>query len=110
MKTLKFNPDLVKLILNGEKTTTWRLFDDKNLATGDRISLINHSTLKQFGTGMIEKAQIKTMATLTDEDWEGHEKFSSKEEMYKTYRSYYNDKVGPDTEVKIIKFSFTPLD
>jgi len=31
MKTLKFREKLSKLILSGKKTTTWRLFDDKDL-------------------------------------------------------------------------------
>lgn len=35
-KTLKFTPELSAKILSGEKTSTWRLFDDKNLQKGDR--------------------------------------------------------------------------
>jgi len=34
MKTLKFAPDLCAQILAGTKTSTWRLFDDKNLMGG----------------------------------------------------------------------------
>lgn len=30
-KALKFTPELSAKILSGEKTSTWRLFDDKNL-------------------------------------------------------------------------------
>lgn len=44
------------------------------------------------------------MKDLVDSDFDGHEKFSSEEEMYKTYRTYYGEKVGPDTFVKIIRF------
>jgi hypothetical protein len=32
MKTLKFYDNLIPLILSGEKTSTWRIFDDKNLS------------------------------------------------------------------------------
>jgi len=31
MKKLKFEPNLVPKILSGEKTSIWRLFDDKDL-------------------------------------------------------------------------------
>ncbi len=31
MKILKFRENLSKLILDWEKYTTWRLFDDKNI-------------------------------------------------------------------------------
>jgi hypothetical protein len=34
MKTLKFKPHLVEQILTGTKTSTWRLFDDKNIMGG----------------------------------------------------------------------------
>jgi hypothetical protein len=40
MKTLKFRDYLVPLILSGSKTATWRLFDDKDLAKGDAIQLL----------------------------------------------------------------------
>jgi hypothetical protein len=77
VKTLKFVPELVTLILKGEKTTTWRLFDDKNLQTADELSFINKETGEEFGTGKVTWVSIRTLGTLTDEDWMGHEKFPS---------------------------------
>ena len=109
MKTLKFQPHLCKQILTGEKTATWRLFDDKDLQEGDTIELVNFETKETFGTGVITQLRIKTLGTLEATDWEGHEKFDSEEAMYATYRSYYGDTVGPDTEVKIINFSFKSI-
>tara|TARA_B100000745_G_scaffold298646_1_gene247748 strand:+ start:12440 stop:12781 length:342 start_codon:yes stop_codon:yes gene_type:complete len=106
MKTLKFAPNLVPLLLSGEKTTTWRLFDDKDLSVGDKILFLNKKTLEEVGVGEIASVEVKTLGTLTDKDWEGHERYSSDEEMYKTYRGYYGDKVGPDSEVKLIDFDF----
>lgn len=32
MKVLKFSENLVPLILSGQKTATWRMFDEKDLA------------------------------------------------------------------------------
>jgi hypothetical protein len=109
MKTLKFMPELAEKILSGEKTSTWRLFDDKDLQVGDEILFINKGTLAEFGRGKIIALSVRTLGKLSEADWEGHEKFASEEEMYSTYRRYYGDLVGPETEVKILTFYFKPL-
>jgi len=44
MKTLKFTPHLVEQILAGTKTSTWRLFDDKNIMGGDLPNFFNKET------------------------------------------------------------------
>ena len=106
MKTLKFRGHLVEKILRGEKDATWRLFDDKDLTEGDVIEFINSDTGEPFGTAVIEEVTTRTLGTIEESDWVGHERFPSDEAMYETYRSYYGDRVGPDTEVKILKFKF----
>lgn len=106
MKTLKFRPNLCKQILSGEKTATWRLLDEKDLQTSDEIEFVNWETKLVFGTGAITHINTKTLGTLEESDWEGHERFASEAAMYETYRSYYGDAVGPETEVKLINFSF----
>ncbi len=107
MKTLKFAPHLVEKIISGEKTITWRLFDDKDLQEGDDLIFVNKETGEQFGTATITSLKIKTLGTLEADDWMGHEKFSSDEEMYAKYRNYYPDEaVDQNTEVKILTFDF----
>ncbi len=106
MKTLKFTPDLCVQILSGTKTSTWRLFDDKDLQVGDELIFVNKETLKSFGTALITSVVIKTLGTLEEADWAGHERFASDEVMYQTYRSFYGDKVSADTEVKLLQFTF----
>jgi hypothetical protein len=103
-KTLKFRDHLAELILKGEKVSTWRLFDDKELQKGDEVDLINWNTGEKFGEAELASVREKQMGQLEPEDFDGHEKFESEEEMYKNYRTYYGDKVGPDTMVKIIHF------
>ena len=107
-KTIKFREVLAKLVLAGEKDMTWRLFDDKNLAEGDEVDLINWDTKEKFGEAVLVKVWEKKMGELEPSDFDGHEKFASDEEMYTTYRTYYGDKVNPDTIVKIIKFKLSP--
>ena len=109
MKSLKFYTPLAKQIEAGDKWSTWRLFDDKNLQAGDEVMFINKDTGDQFGAATLTDVQEKTLGTLTDEDWEGHEHFASEEEMYSTYRQYYSESVGPETVVKIIQFRFQKL-
>lgn len=104
MKTLKFASDLVALVLDGSKTSTWRLFDDKDLIKGDALSLIDKSTGEEFAKAEITSIKETTLGQLTDEDREGHEPFESDQQMYETYEKYYNTKVGPETSLKIIRF------
>lgn len=103
-KSLKFRDHLAKLVLAKEKDLTWRLFDDKNLSEGDTVDLLNWNTGEVFGKATLIKVWEKKMKDLNDADYDGHEKFSSTEEMYLTYKKYYGDRVGPDTIVKIIRF------
>lgn len=106
MKILKFKPQLCEQILSGEKTATWRLFDDKDLQNGDEIKFVNEETKEIIGEGKILKLKVTTLGSLEEQDWVGHERYSSEEDMYRTYRSYYGEKVGPHSELKIIDFSF----
>lgn len=103
-KAIKFRDHLAKLVLAGKKDLTWRLFDDKNLAVGDVVELVNWNTGDVFGRAELTEVWEKKMSELTDSDFDGHEKFANEEEMYATYRTYYGDKVGPETIVKIIRF------
>ncbi|MES2471187.1 MAG: ASCH domain-containing protein [Patescibacteria group bacterium] len=103
-KTLKFRNNLADLVTKGEKTTTWRLFDDKDLKEGDTVSLLRWDTKEKFGEAKILKVWEKTMGTLEDSDFDGHEKFETQEEMYATYKKYYGERVNENSPVKIIQF------
>jgi hypothetical protein len=107
MKTLKFAPDLVREILAGKKTSTWRLFDDKDLQEGDVLLFLNKETGEKFGTAIVTSLHKKTLGSLEKTGWIGHETFHSEEEMYHAFRKYYGDRIAPDTEVKILTFSFS---
>lgn len=107
MKTLKFMPNLVPLILSGAKKCTWRLFDDKDLKKEDKLILINKETGIEFAKAVITKVKEKRLGDLNDSDYDGHERFENEEKMYETYKSYYGDKVTSDTIIKIIDFNLT---
>lgn len=104
MKTLKFKEKLSKLILSGEKTTTWRLFDDKDLQVGDEVSFLVKETLKEFARARLIEVKENIFGNLTADDFDGHEKYSSPEEMYQTFSEFYQRTVDENSPVKIIKF------
>ena len=104
MKTIKFRRELADLIIAGEKTTTWRLFDDKDLCEGEEVSFVVWENGNVFARAKLIKVYGKTLGTLDDADWDGHEKFASHAEMYKTYETYYHQAVNANSSVKIIIF------
>lgn len=104
MKTLKFAPHLVDKILFGEKKATWRLFDDKSIELGDELEFVNKETGWPFAHARVMEVRTKTLGEITEYDYDGHERFSSPEEMYETFRRYYGNDVDASTEVKIVRF------
>ena len=104
MKSLKFRPYLVQLILDRVKNTTWRLFDDKDIKEGDELLLFNWETLEEFAKAKVVSVKEKRFNELTEEDWQGHEKFESKNEMFMEYSKYYKQRIDENTKLKIIKF------
>lgn len=103
MKTLKFEPHLVQLLLNGTKTVTWRLFDDKNLQIGDHLGLVNAETGEKFGEAEIIKSQEKQIKDLTNEDLKGNN-YRDQIHVIELNQKYYGNTVDDKTVVKIIEF------
>jgi ribonuclease HI len=114
MKTIKLDHELANRVIARKMTSTWRLFDDKDLSVDDRVVLIdkmdphNHDTWKAFGEAVINQVTEKHLGEIGKDDYDGHERFSSTEEMLKTYRKYYGESVSLKTPVKIIHFTFFP--
>ena len=107
MKGLKFKPHLVASILQGAKTVTWRLFDDKDLQTGDRLKFFNAETGEKFCDAVVTETYEKNLGEIGETDFEkGHERYVDPEAMLQEYRKYYPQKeVNWDTEVKMVRFN-----
>lgn len=114
MKTLKFDHDAAQDVLRGKKTSTWRLYDDKDLSVNDHIKIIDKSdpddtnSWKIIGEAVVNEVIEKKLGDVTDRDMAGHEIFDTKEEMLATYRQRYGDRVTLDEPVKMVYFKFTP--
>ncbi len=106
-KKLKFDPKLVPLVLNKSKTSTWRLWDDKNLSTNDIVDFLDSQSGEHFATAKLTEVIEKPLKELTIEDKRGHETFNSDQEMYDTYHHYYGKPVNGETLIKIIRFKLS---
>jgi ribonuclease HI len=111
MKTLKLDHKLANLVRSGSKTSTWRLYDDKDIKVNDQIELLdkvdpgNPSSWKTIGVARVDVITEKRLGEITKEDFVDHEPFASREQMLDTYRSYYGPQVTFETPVKIIRFT-----
>jgi len=114
MKTLKFDHDIAREIAAGEKTSTWRLFDDKDLSVNDHIKVIDKvnpsdaKTWQVIGEAVVNEIIEKKLDDVTARDMAGHIVFNSKEEMLEHYRKHYGNRVTLDEPVKMVYFRFTP--
>ena len=114
MKTLKFDHDAAQLILQGKKTTTWRLYDDKDLSVDDHIRFIDKVNPEQehswqvIGHGTVTEVIEKHLGDVSQDYIDSHEGFKTRQEMLEHYRGLYGDRVEWDTPVKIIEFDFKP--
>lgn len=104
MKTLKFRSNLAQMILNGQKTVTWRLFDEKDLQVGDQLELIEWESKNVFARAEITRITEKQLGAISEPDFLGHERFESTAEMLKHYQDYYGNRVTMETMIKVVEF------
>jgi ribonuclease HI len=114
MKTLKFDHQTAQSILEGKKTSTWRLYDDKDLSVNDDIKVIDKvdpehdSSWQVIGRARVKQIIEKQLNDVTKDDMRGHIEFRSSDEMLTHYRNLYGERVDLNTPVKIVQFSFEP--
>lgn len=116
MKTLKLDHKLAKDVLKGTKTSTWRIYDDKDISVDDDIELIDKvdglepSTWRVIGRAHVNAVLSKRIEDLTDQDMKESHQYSSVDEVMNEFRRYYGEGVNEQTPVKIIHFSFEPYE
>lgn len=114
MKTLKLDHALAQQVLKRNKTSTWRLNDDKDLHVNDDVALIDKvdpndpASWREIGVARITHILEKQLGQVDKTDMEAHEKPMSIQEVIKTFRGYYGPQVNQETPVKIIRFKFAP--
>lgn len=95
---------MVKDILSGKKTKTWRMFDEKDLSTGDEIEFVSQETEEFITFAKITDVKVKKFGDIEGADFDGHNPYPSREAMLETYRGYYGDKVDWNTQIKMLTF------
>lgn len=111
MKALKVNHDSAHLILEGKRSSTWRINDDKDLHVNDVVMLIDQvnpidpSSWKELGRVQIVQILEKQLGQLTQIDIGPEEALTSLEDRLTLYRSYYGPQVRAETPVKIVFFA-----
>lgn len=114
MKTIKLDHELANQVRAGHRTSTWRLFDDKDLSVDDRVTLIDkvnhddHNSWIAFGEAIIDRVIEKRLGEISKEDAEDHNANQTSGEMLVELRGYYGDSVSLKTPVKILHFTFFP--
>ncbi len=102
------------MIMQGQKSSTWRLYDDKDLSVDDQIKIIDKvdpdepTSWVVIGEGVVTEVLQKKLGSVDQADMNGHEPFTNLQQMLDVYRTYYGQRVTLDTPVKIVRFSFTP--
>jgi hypothetical protein len=94
------------MILTGKKTVTCRLFDDKDFKIGDELELVNKETMEKFANAVVVGIREKRLGDIEGQDFEGHETYESREDMFREMVKNYGDK-GGDTLVKIVEFNLS---
>jgi len=114
MKLLKVSHKIAKLIASGQKNSTWRINDEKNVSVDDEIGIIdkvnpnNIDSWQVIGQGKVSQVLQKRLSDIKPGDLGIGEDFASKAEMLRTFKKYYGRDINEHTAVKIITFDFTP--
>lgn len=115
MKTVKLSHKFIEPLLKGEKVSTWRMFDDKDLTAGEVVKIIDKvdpnrpETWKGVGVAHIDKVVEKLPQDLTTQELAEHN-YASLEEMIEAFREYYPYKeVTVTTPLKILYFTFSEV-
>lgn len=110
-KTLKLDHDLALAVRAGTKRSTWRVFDEKNIAVNDVIELVDKldpsdmASWQIMGTAIVNQVVEKRMESITSTEMAEHG-YNSYDELYASFTNYYGDSIGPRTPIKIISFSY----
>ncbi len=104
MKILKLKPSMIDDLLQGKKTKTWRMFDEKNLAVGDEVQFVNADTNEPIAITVVTELKEKKFGDITEADFDGRNPYPSRANMLETYRGYYGKNVNWDTSIKMLTF------
>lgn len=110
MNILKFDPELIPKIIDENYTTTWRLFDNKQISLGDVVELVNSQNNEVFAKARIIRITHKYLRDINDFDMQNHKKYESLDCIIDGFKKYYGDSVNEGSVVKIYEFNIIKSD
>lgn len=114
MKKLKLDHAAAQKVLSGKVSSTWRLYDDKDLTVNDAVALIDKvdpaapQTWRVIGVATITRVVEKRIGDIEQSDMRAGEDFDSPEILLEAMRQRYGMNVEWDTAIKLVYFDFTP--
>jgi ribonuclease HI len=110
IKTLKLDHKLAQQVAQGVKTSTWRIYDDKNISVNDHIEFIDKrvsddpTTWTPIARARVTRVIEKRLGDINNNDFDGHARYSSPLEMLKHFQHFYGPEVQLTTPIKLISF------
>jgi ribonuclease HI len=114
MKTLKLDHASAEMIRSGNKTSTWRIYDDKDIRVNDELELVDKvkpsdpSTWESIGVARVNMIVEKRLGEVAKGDFAGNQGYDSRAEMLKAFQKHYGPQVTFETPVKMIHFTLKP--
>ena len=103
--SIGFSPDLIPLILDGTKTTTYR-YGNKytDLEVGSKVYIRNSETNENIAIVELTDKSIVKFKDLPL-NTKGHEEYVSREEQQTTFKKYYGKEIGDDENMLVLRFN-----
>lgn len=112
MKTLKLDHTSVTKVLSGQNSSTWRIYDDKNISVDDEVELIDKidphspSTWRAFSHVLINSVIEKRIKDVSIQELAGHDPpFHDVHSLLMHYKQRYGSHITEATPIKIIHFT-----
>lgn len=116
MKQLKFEHHFARQIIEGLKTATFRVNDDKDIRVGDEVELVDKvdhdrpTTWLVQGRLIIRDVQHVAIKDLDAFLFDRAESFGSIQEMLEVFRRFYGDHLNMESLVAVFNFNYIPYD
>lgn len=95
------------MVMSGQKTLTWRFFDDQGLSVGDDVELREYGAHEPFAAGKITAVTEELLGELAAMGGSARHAFPDGDEKRLSLRSDSGQPIGPSTLVKIVRFKVT---
>jgi len=104
-KRLKFAPEYVAPIIDGQKRSTIRLAPDTTYRPGDFLGCVDADSGETFARAKIDMVTTASARWLADADFEGHRNYRTVGHLLDHLREYYPEAdLSPQRELTLVRF------